>query len=328
MTRNKNRTAANMPLSYQAGVIRRQTLNMKTISVLTILVLLHINVCAQQYHKMIRKNVFWDEATYLSVAPCYTSIGRMEFIDGDTLIDGHYYRFSNGYPFIGTPGPDGTLCPPYYVDTIPYKSAFLREDTIAKKVFIYDEFSNSHDQLLYDFSLLPGDTLDSEFHMNTFVLDTIIDTILLNGDIRKMFCFDPQCNIYYIESIGGWQGLTFPIGIGLGFGGDLLCVNENNEDLWGYNCGYYFVGLENNTNHALSVYPNPTSGIIEIKVETGLMPAATFLLYNSLGQIILSAELITNSSKLNLSNLKPGGYYYSIVSSNYCKKGKLIMGQD
>jgi len=288
-------------------------------------VILHINVYAQQYHKMIRKNVFWDEATYLSVAPCYTSIGRLEFIDGDSLIEGHYYRFSNGYPFIGTPGPGGTLCPPYYVDTIPYKSAFLREDTIAKKVFIYNEICSPHDQLLYDFSLLPGDTLNSEFHSDTFVLDTIIDTVLLNGQIRKMFCFDPGCNTYYIESVGGWQGLTYPLAIGLGFGGHLLCVNENNENIWGYSCGYSFVIVENYTKNDFYVFPNPTSGIIEIKVETGLMPAATFHLYNSFGQIILSTELVSNSLKLNLSSLKPGGYYYSIVSANFCKKGKLII---
>ncbi len=82
---------------------------MKTFSLSVFLILLLSSVSAQQYHKMIRKNVYWDEATYLSVAPCYTWIGRMEFIDGDTLIEGHYYRFSNSYPFIGTPGPGGTL---------------------------------------------------------------------------------------------------------------------------------------------------------------------------------------------------------------------------
>lgn len=176
---------------------------LKKLATFVVLMIISLNIYPQQYHKMIRKNVFWDEATYLCMAPCYTTIGRMEFIDGDSLIDGKYYRFSNGYAFIGTPGPGGTLCPPYYVDTVPHRCAFLREDTIAKRVYIYDESYDPHEQLLYDFSLLPGDTLDSDYHNDTFILDTIVDITLFNGEIRKMFCFDPGCIIHYIEGIGG-----------------------------------------------------------------------------------------------------------------------------
>lgn len=280
---------------------------------------------AQQYNKLIRKNVYWDEAEYLGIAPCYTYVSRMEFIDGDTLIEGHYYRFANGYPFIGTPGPNGTLCPPYYVDTTAYKYAILREDTIERKVYIYDQFSLPHDQLLYDFSLLPGDTFNSLYGgVGYLVLDTIIDTVIFNGETRKMFCFDPNCIVHYLEGIGGWQGLTYPLTIGLGFGGILLCVNENLEDLWGFYCNYYFVGINNAQEPVISVFPNPTTNRINIKYEATYI-SASFTLLNSFGQILITEKISDRFTSLNISQLKSGIYYYIIESSNIIRTGKIII---
>ncbi len=66
----------------------------------------------------------------------------------------------------------------------------MREDTIAKKVFIYEEWCG--DALLYDFSLDVNDTLLTVFS-SPLVVDSIRYVNLLNGEERKIFYFS-GCN--------------------------------------------------------------------------------------------------------------------------------------
>ncbi len=232
-------------------------------------------VYSQTYHPLIRTNVTWDEGGYESPLPCYTGAGRSEFILGDSLIEGHYYRLENGYGMVGEPGPGGNICPPFQVDTVAYLSARLREDTLTRMVYIWHASSNDHDQLLYDFSLQVGDTLQSEYTGMgaTLILTQIEDVTLLNGEVRKKFNFNNDNECYYIESIGGCFGLGNPIVPGLGFGSELFCVKENGIPIWGEGgCNIPWVSTHETGNITFQVFPNPASDKVTFSFRT--LPSA------------------------------------------------------
>jgi hypothetical protein len=181
-----------------------------------LLILMALGICqvgfspvlikAQNYHKLIRTNTYWDN--YYTSLNCYTFIHRIYFTGNDTVIGGHTYNQSRQYYFesIYQPGP---LCPPFIIDNVSYStSIYIREDTVAKKVFIYDNSFTQPDQLLYDFTLENGDTLHSLYNGNdSFVVSSIENVTLLDGEIRRMFIFNNNDFEYYIESLGGSQGL-------------------------------------------------------------------------------------------------------------------------
>jgi len=275
-------------------------------------------------------NVFWDDAEYLSGVPCYTYAGRVEFIDGDSLIDGYFYRIANGYPFLGTPGPGNTICPPYFIDTILYRHAKIREDTSSRKVYIYDENSEPHDQLLYNFSISAGDTFQSSYATlgGYLVVDTVFDTLLLNGEIRKIFCFDPSCSINYIEGIGGWQGLYWPIVLGLGFGWELLCVKENYIPIWGYKCTYPVVGKPDNFFVMFNISPNPANDLVTFRFSNDLRNNDTLIdIYDLFGNQVMKRVLTKGQTEttLDIRTLAPGLYCYSVTQKMNRKTRKLVV---
>lgn len=281
------------------------------------LMLIVMLLTGQVYHPLIRPNIYWDVAYFVSPAPCYMYLGRTEFIQDDTLVEGHKYTFQKDFPFLGTAGPGGSICPPYMVDTISYRNAFLREDTIEKKVYIYDVDSSPHDQILYDFSLSPGDTFQSDYTTQggSYVVYSVSDIMLHNGETRKIFCFDPSCIMNYIESIGGCNGLYEPIIMGLGFGSRTLCVKEYGIPVWGSSCNYQFVSIPEHATPYVRLVPNPAHEKLSIEFQRNSGKAVIELL-NLYGQ--LCAKIINQTNMdmivMDVSNFPPGLYLIRITS--------------
>lgn len=200
----------------------------------------------------------------------FVSGGRY-FFEGDIMLNGLRYNIVKMFPILSF-GPGG-FCPPYAVDgNISYKTHYMREDTIAKKVFIYDEWFG--DVLLYDFSLDVNDTLISPI-MPPLVVDSIGYVTLLNGEQRKIYHFYFFNHEYYIESIGGSSGLfnilpkPFDIfdvpGCVLDNGGWIF----NFDEIWGLEC-YLYVGInEHQKSEKALIYPNPakSGGYIKLKAK-------------------------------------------------------------
>ena len=150
-----------------------------------------INANSQNYHKLIRTNTYWD--VYALGSYEYDAIDKIFFTGNDTIIEGNIYQLSRQYPY--EPVNPGYLIPPFFIDTNSISTnGFLREDTVLKKVYIYDPYLTPTDQLLYDFSLSIGDTLKSGYNtgkfMDSLVLTSIDSVTLLNWEIRKRFIFD------------------------------------------------------------------------------------------------------------------------------------------
>ena len=113
---------------------------------------------------------------------------------------------------------------------------FLREDTLNRRVF----FDGG---LLYDFSIGLGDSVIIDNHYIGFtdqlmVCDSI-GSIILNGEVKKQFYFDPYLPGYFddiwIEGIGSIYGFLFSGIYAANYTGgmsNLVCCKENDTTIY------------------------------------------------------------------------------------------------
>jgi hypothetical protein len=292
---------------------------MKTQIATLILIILSSIAYTQNYNKLLRINTYWDDhfISYPNIG-CYNYAHRKYIDNQDTIIDGHTYIIIKAYPFHSQ---NPLFCPPFTIDTISYPTYYyLREDTIAKKVYIN---FNEGDQILYDFSLLPGDTLHSTYtgYGTELILDTIVNISLLNGEIRKKFVFENYMpnSSYYIESIGGSNGLCEPI-VSFEWDGGFFCVKENSINLWGDDCEFWFVDVSKNDLHDVNIYPNPAS--TNITIETSSHGRVSIL--NLSGQKLLHLGITEPKARIDISSLPNGVYIVKLVGEKGVQVSKFV----
>ncbi|MEX0811434.1 MAG: T9SS type A sorting domain-containing protein [Chitinophagales bacterium] len=283
-----------------------------------------LTVHGQGYYPLIRSDFYWDVMNGQGTDICNVNSGNRYFFQGDTLISGHLYKKVKAFPIVQlNPGP---YCPPFAIDdSISWSTNYyLREDTAAKQVFIYNHDINS-DDLIYDFSLEAGDTLRSNYAGQG--IDHVIDSVgvvtLLNGVERKIFFLNNDFN--YIESLGGSAGLQFPMIMGIGFWTTPECIRENNVLLWGNNCiNYVGINEKSNNNLKLKLFPNPCNDYINIDIE--YTSQSIFKLFDLSGKLKFKKNISGNHAKIHLSNLSAGIYLYQIENENdeLLKVGKII----
>ncbi|MBK7683545.1 MAG: hypothetical protein IPJ26_14245 [Bacteroidetes bacterium] len=140
---------------------------------------------AQNYYPLIRPNLVWQILHGDGAYICNLRDGHQYSFQGDTLVSGFIYQKIYYNPIIALIG--NPYCPPFAVDgNSPANfGGSMREDTIARKVFIYDYSTNS-EELIYDFSLVAGDTLNSLMGAQ-LIVDSVSTINLTNGDLRKIF---------------------------------------------------------------------------------------------------------------------------------------------
>ena len=80
---------------------------------------------------------------------------------------------------------------------------------------------------------------------------------------------------------------------------------------------------EVNTEEDVTVYPNPVSILLNIKVSE-VHTGATLELYNSLGMKVLSQTLKSTSEVMYLDRLPTGMYFLNIKNGNETTVKKII----
>jgi hypothetical protein len=302
---------------------------MKKILVILVLLIAGNTTYSQSYNKLISTDKYWDVYTRVNPDWCATWANRIYFTGADTVIDGFVYKISKQYFFqqVIIPGP---FCPPYVIMNTAYNTQqYIREDTIAKKVYIYcTECYPPVDDLFYDFSLNIGDTLHSFFAGlgSTLVCTSIQNFTLQNGSVRKKFNFyyPYQQDAFYIEGIGGAYGLFHPIIPPFEASAGYFCISENDTTLYGDQCYYYFVGMNNVDNFPISISPNPAHDYVNITIKHHVSECI-FILFNMQGQIIFNKILKNQFNDFSISNIKPGIYSYKINSDLFVKQGKICI---
>ncbi|MES2516212.1 MAG: T9SS type A sorting domain-containing protein [Bacteroidota bacterium] len=75
------------------------------------------------------------------------------------------------------------------------------------------------------------------------------------------------------------------------------------------------VGLkENSMNGSVVISPNPTNGIVNIGFHT-LSPNTTVEVYNTVGALVLSENIINKNSAINISDMNTGMYFIKVIEN-------------
>ena len=156
------------------------------------------------------------------------------------------------------------------------ESIFVREE--GQRVFSFTEGEADH--LIYDFTVGLGDTIPFPSNVSQYTglcdymawcVVVVVDSVEVNGSYRKRFnCEDGPLQadaLYVIEGIGGVNGPFSPLywQCGLSHGYSLNCVREFGQVIYGEPFCDLVTSLEfTDMSERLSVYPNPTSGVVQL----------------------------------------------------------------
>jgi N-acetylneuraminic acid mutarotase len=95
------------------------------------------------------------------------------------------------------------------------------------------------------------------------------------------------------------------------------------NDMWTYQLSAPSSTTELENNQDVHIYPNPTSGILNISNQ--FEANSTITIRNISGQSVFQATLSSNQSTINLSNLESGAYFVSIETDSNVIQKKLIV---
>lgn len=76
------------------------------------------------------------------------------------------------------------------------------------------------------------------------------------------------------------------------------------------------------TNSDMALYPNPAKDVLNITVKK----AATAIIYNSTGQVILNVEVDKDNNIINISHLAPGMYFIQLNSDGLNSTARFMKG--
>jgi len=276
------------------------------------------------YHPFPDSNAVWGMTSWCMDGQCGDAAHIQNSYAGDTLIDGFQYKRIQEI-FVMTSS-NGCCYPPEDLG-----SGFIREDTIAKKVYWRSE-AMAGDTLLYDFDVQVGDTLTGYMGScdMTWTVGSI-DSILIDLNYRKRInyevSFDPGIQFSIIEGIGSTYGLTtcpfvpFEMGIFLScytVDGDLL-YPPSGADMAA--CGDLTSAVDPHMalgSSPLTCMPNPATDRLVLQCDVSRLPLDVSVV-DLTGVVHLRYVLNMANSAIDISSLSSGVYFLHAV-----RRGTLV----
>ena len=267
------------------------------IYILLLLLMMAGKTQAQEYLPMVQEGNEWH-TLYWGMSPLY-KYNYVFSCSGDTLVED--VRYSKLIRTL-----DGGE---------PYLFTLLREED--GKVWALYFLNNPEEFLLYDFTANVGDNLVVGDFGTNYVVDSISTEHIGGLDRKKLWLstYDYLGNLQvretWVEGIGSNLGMPWS-GWGVGvydFYSRLLCFHQDGELIWqnpDYDGCTYTAVEEIQNEETVSIYPNPTYGmvnidgyeIIEVKV------------YNVLGQLVKE----TKENVIDLSAQEAGIYILKVIT--------------
>jgi hypothetical protein len=282
---------------------------MKTPILFFLITLFQTTLCYGQ--NLLSENKLWSNAVFGSENPdIYKSSYWIKF-QGDTTINNVRYK--------KILQADDALHSDWYVN------GYIREDTVAQKVYLFNNYTES-DQLLYDFSLEKGDSI-LIWDGVTFVK---IDTVLYEpfGDSKntlKQICFNKGCTHKWIKGIGSSRGVLNGLNTIKTVGAYyyLLCYYKNENMVYSNpefnDCFITTATRELPVSSDLIRAFQRTKG--KLTVELNKAKSGKLYLYNTMGQLY-KTEIITE--RLNTISLPGNGIFIYRFKS---EDGKIQTGK-
>jgi hypothetical protein len=239
-----------------------------------------------------------------------------------------------------SPPPPGTIVSgtDYYPVSL---RVIFRQDTAQRKVYIYDMFSH-RDTLLYDFgNLVVGQPYPATFaapsNLNLSVSSQY--TITLGGNTHRVWKLGTvtQPNVVdLIEGVGSSQGFGTQILIPFESMNYLHCFSKAGNVLFSNPPRpFYLLPFPSNgvCDITLStteqerktskpfIFPNPAENVIHISIASLVKENAIMEVYNTLGELSLSASF---SETLDVSALQQGMYVILIKNKAQCFQSRFV----
>ena len=257
----------------------------------------------------------WRITRGSSDGTCVNAYNSIYYVDDTLMHNGNvfYKIYETGEFYQQVISPPGPCNETYFYDG-KYRGAIRTENG---KTYQFDGWEEN---LLMDFTLNVGDTLFS--YISPGLIIGSIDSVLVGDEYRRRFNFSNGdiCN-WMVEGIGHETGLFEFMFLAPDFGSEFHCYGESNIPLFGdLNC-MLNVGYEeiSNQNLDVSIYPNPTSGMVKINLPEQNQTTLPYHLTDLYGQIVSkkNAKLLDSQNfEINLEKFKSGIYFLTIQLSN------------
>ena len=210
---------------------------------------------------------------------------------------------------------------------------YLREDTASQKVYFLDLALQS-EQLLYDFSVAVGDTIVSPYPVQCHFVISGIDTVNIMNVSRRRIAMQSLLTFQtevWLTGIGNIRGLleNGTNSCMTDYSSSLLCFHEGStlkyQDSTTTACYYSTIGIKEHLQSIdHTIYPNPGAESCKIEFYNSSFFPTSLVVYNRLGETVLSDRTTGNNFKLPLRDLSSGIYFYRIANEKGWSSGKLV----
>jgi hypothetical protein len=84
-------------------------------------------------------------------------------------------------------------------------------------------------------------------------------------------------------------------------------------------------GVKELVANGISIYPNPTNGILNISISSELAGNTSIEVYDAIGKLAIKETLSNDMNTINLSKLEDGIYVFRVINNNKAIKiGKVV----
>lgn len=141
------------------------------------------------------------------------------------------------------------------------------------------------------------------------------------GDERDFFQYNPVTNTWQgideFAGAGRENSMSFEIGARAYIIAGTSGINYN--DCWEFNPNLVTGIGENTSNAVISIYPNPVTELVNIRLNNEYSGKLSYSVFNSAGQLILHSEIMSDGMLLtiNVSDLAAGIYSIELSGEDW-----------
>lgn len=185
-----------------------------------------------------------------------------------------------------------------------------------------------HELLLYDFSLVFGDTAHNVYLEDAGGAAYVTDVRIFNDNswlgLQGRRAFDTSEGVW-IQGIGSHTGLFMNSGVNVSnYLIELYCVSRSDSTIYGVHGCPVFVGVPDiHQNLQMSLQPNPTFGRSILRTN---VPALTSVKVSSAygNEVIVPVSLMGKEVMIDLSTLAAGIYFVQISDGDHLETQRVV----
>ena len=278
---------------------------MKKITTLILLSMFTLSGFSQAYFKLIKEDKSWNVLNVVLNGigpPIDTTYFTTNYIIGeDSILNNIEYKklFT-------------------FTQELPNRvlKGLIREDS-TRKVW-YKRIVDENEVLLYDFSLVAGDSLKIGFDtLDYYYVDSVTTCIINGNQRRKYWISDYDWQETWIEGIGSNRGIINSASATIVGGWSwLLCVSDSGELIYSnpnFESCYLVDGIDELEDPVFHIYPNPAKNLLNINNSRN-NEIESILLINVSGKIIKRFD--SRKTRLDISDINSGLYFLRVFYKN------------